>query len=69
LWPRPDRALYRQWGHLSLLSLNRLRRDGLASKDCLSFRCDLLDDAIAEQVLKALQPAEIELALAALQEL
>ena len=48
---------------------NRLRREGLASKDCMSFRCDLLDAAIAEEVLKALQPAEIELALAALQEL
>jgi DNA invertase Pin-like site-specific DNA recombinase len=48
---------------------NRLRRDGLASKDCMGFRCDLLDTAIAEEVLKALQPAEIELALAALQEL
>jgi excisionase family DNA binding protein len=48
---------------------NRLRRDGSASQDCMSFRCDLLDAAIAEEVLKALQPAEIELALAALQEL
>jgi DNA invertase Pin-like site-specific DNA recombinase len=48
---------------------NRLRRDGSASKDCMSFRCDLLDAAIAEQVLQAMQPAEIELALAALQEL
>src|SRR6516164_10550894 len=48
---------------------NRLRREGLASKDCMSFRCDLLDAAIAEEVLKALQPAEIELALAALEEL
>jgi DNA invertase Pin-like site-specific DNA recombinase len=48
---------------------NRLRREGLASKDCMSFRCNLLDAAIAEEVLKALQPAEIELALAALQEL
>ena len=45
---------------------NWLRREGLASKDCLSFRCDLLDAAIAEEVLKALQPAELELALAAL---
>jgi hypothetical protein len=35
----------------------------------MSFRCDLLDTAIAEEVLKALQPAELELALAALQEL
>jgi len=48
---------------------NRLRRDGLASKDCMNFRCDLLDAAIGEEVLKALQPAEIELALAALAEL
>jgi hypothetical protein len=48
---------------------NRLRRDGSASKDGMSFRCDLLDTAIAGEVLKALQPAEIELALAARQEL
>ena len=48
---------------------NRLRRDGSARKDCMSFRCDLLDAAIGEEVLKALQPAEIELALTALQEL
>jgi DNA invertase Pin-like site-specific DNA recombinase len=48
---------------------NWLRREGLASKDCISFRCHLLDAAIVEQVLEALQPAELELALAALQEL
>jgi hypothetical protein len=48
---------------------NWLRREGLATKDCMSFRCDLLDAAIAEEVLKALQPAELELALAALREL
>jgi recombinase-like zinc beta ribbon protein len=48
---------------------NWLRREGLASKDCMSFRCNLLDAAIAEEVLAALQPAELELALAALQEL
>ena len=48
---------------------NWLRRDGLSSKDCMSLRCDLLDGVISEEVLKALQPAELELALAALQEL
>ncbi len=48
---------------------NWLRREGLATKDCVSFRCDLLDAAIAEQVLQALQPAELQLALAALREL
>src|SRR5207237_6830036 len=48
---------------------NWLRREGLSTKDCMSFRCDLLDAALAEEVLAALQPAELELALAALQEL
>jgi DNA invertase Pin-like site-specific DNA recombinase len=48
---------------------NRLRRDGLARKDCVNFRSDLLDDAVAEEVLKALEPAQLELALAALEEL
>jgi DNA invertase Pin-like site-specific DNA recombinase len=46
-----------------------LHREGLATKDCMGFRCDLLDAAVSEQVLKALQPAELELALAALREL
>jgi DNA invertase Pin-like site-specific DNA recombinase len=48
---------------------NWSRREGLTTKDCMSFRCDLLDAAIAEEVLHALQPAELELALAALREL
>src|SRR6266446_4769630 len=49
---------------------NWLRRESLGtSKECLNLRCDLLDAAIAEEVLKALQPAELELALAAMQEL
>lgn len=45
------------------------RREGLATKDCLSVRGDLLDNAIRDAVLKALQPAELELALTALKEL
>jgi DNA invertase Pin-like site-specific DNA recombinase len=48
---------------------NRLCREGLAASYCMSFRCDLLDAVIAEEALNALQPAELELALAALQEL
>ena len=48
---------------------NWLRREGLATKDCMNFRCDLLDTAVSEQVLKVLQPAEVDLALAALREL
>jgi DNA invertase Pin-like site-specific DNA recombinase len=48
---------------------NRLLREGLATSYCMSFRCDLLDAAISQEVLKALQPAELELALSALHEL
>jgi len=48
---------------------NWLHRDAIASKSCMSFRCDLLDAAIADEVLKTLQPTELELALAALHEL
>ncbi len=48
---------------------NRLRRDGLAHKDFVNFPCDLLDHAVAEEVLKALVLAQLELALAALEEL
>ena len=48
---------------------NRLHRDALATRDCMSFRCDVLDPVITEEVFKALQPAELELALRALQEL
>jgi hypothetical protein len=47
----------------------RLRRDGLATADCLSVRCTRLDPLIVREVLQALQPAELALALAALQEL
>jgi DNA-binding transcriptional MerR regulator len=48
---------------------NRQRREGLATKDCMSFRCDLLDAAVSEEVLKVLRPAELQLALGALREL
>jgi DNA invertase Pin-like site-specific DNA recombinase len=56
-------------GIYPMYQCNWVHREGLATKDCLSFRCDALDSVIAEEVLKALQPAELELALAALQEL
>ena len=44
-------------------------REALATTNCFSVRTDLLDDAICEEVLKALKPAELELALAAVDEL
>ena len=48
---------------------NWLHHQALATKDCMSLRCDVLDSVIVEEVLQALQPAELELALAALREL
>jgi DNA invertase Pin-like site-specific DNA recombinase len=48
---------------------NWRRREGLATKSCFQVRTDLLDDAMVEEVFKILKPAELELALAALNEL
>jgi DNA invertase Pin-like site-specific DNA recombinase len=48
---------------------NWRRREALDTRDCLCVRCERLDEAVAEQVLAAMQPAELELALAALKEL
>jgi len=56
-------------GIYPIYECNWLRREGQATKNCLNFRCDLLDPVVTEEVLKALQPAELELALAAMQEL
>ena len=48
---------------------NWLRRDGLATKNCMSVRTDLLDAAATDEALNALQPAQLALALAALDNL
>ena len=45
------------------------RRDARATRDCMTLRCDLLDAAITAKALQALKPAELELALATLQDL
>lgn len=45
------------------------RREGLGTQDCLSVRCDLIDDAVAQEALRALQPAQLKLAVAAVEEL
>ena len=56
-------------GNYPMYLCNRLRRDALGTKDCMSFRCDVLDPVITEEVFQALQPAELALALGALREL
>ena len=56
-------------GIYPIYECNWRRREGLATKNCLDVRTGLLDDAICDEVFKALKPAELELALAALNEL
>jgi DNA invertase Pin-like site-specific DNA recombinase len=56
-------------GIYPMYQCNRLRREGLAKKDCINFRCDVVDGLVTEEAFKVLQPRELELALAALQEL
>jgi len=56
-------------GIYPIYECNWLHREGLATKNCLNFRCDLLDPMVTEEVLQALQPAELELSWAALREL
>lgn len=56
-------------GIYPMYECNWRRREGLATRSCLSIRCNLLDDAISEQILAALKPAELELALEAMNQL
>jgi hypothetical protein len=44
------------------------RRRELAGKSCWSVRGDLLDEAVAQRLVSALVPAQVEIALAALEE-
>ena len=48
---------------------NWMRREGLATNSCIAVRADLLDAALSEEMLKALKPAELTLAMAALDDL
>jgi DNA invertase Pin-like site-specific DNA recombinase len=56
-------------GVYPMYECNWEHREGLATKSRFNVRTDLLDEAICEEIFKALKPAELELALAALDEL
>jgi DNA invertase Pin-like site-specific DNA recombinase len=57
-----------QPGLAPLYQCTWMNREGMDGA-CMRFRADLLDAAITEQALQALQPAELELAVAAVHEL
>lgn len=56
-------------GLYPIYECNWAHREALASVSCFSVRTDSLDEAICEEMFKALKPAELELALAAVDEL
>src|SRR6185312_8957662 len=53
-------------GLYPIYECNWAHREALASVSCFSVRTDSLDEAICEEMFKALKPAELELAMAAL---
>ncbi len=62
----------RYQGHNGLYPLylcGRRKNQGLATTECMTLRCDLLDAAISQRVLEVLEPAQLEIALGALQPL
>jgi DNA invertase Pin-like site-specific DNA recombinase len=56
-------------GIYPLYECARLKREGLVRRSCMHLRCDLLDKPVGERVLQVLKPAQIEIALKALEEL
>jgi DNA invertase Pin-like site-specific DNA recombinase len=56
-------------GTYPMYECNWLRREGLAKRSCMSIRCDLIDESLTAQVLAALKPAQLELAVEAVREL
>jgi excisionase family DNA binding protein len=46
-----------------------LRREGVATSSCLTIRCDSLDKAFTRRVMEVMQPAQLEIALKAVEEL
>ena len=48
---------------------NWRKREGLTGKSCMMFRCDIVDKAVAARILEVIKPDQIEIAMAALDEL
>ena len=55
------------WGLYPIYECIRRKLEGGSS--CITIRCDLLDTAVARRILEIVQPAQLEMALAALEEL
>lgn len=56
-------------GLYPIYECNWRKREGLTGKSCLTFRCDIIDEAIGTRILEVLKPDQIEIAMKALEEL
>ena len=59
----------RYQGKTPTYECNHKRREGLATRSCLSLRCKEPDEAIAAEALRMLAPAQLELAVGAIKHL
>ncbi len=55
-------------GLYPIYECNWRRREGLADKSCMMFRCDIADETISVRLLEVLKPEQFELALKAMEE-
>lgn len=56
-------------GLYPIYECNWRKREGLTGKSCMTFRCDIVDKAVAARILEVIKPDQIEIAMAALDEL
>ena len=55
-------------GLYPIYECNWRKREGLTGTSCLMFRCDIADEAIGARILEVLKPAQITLALKAMEQ-
>jgi len=56
-------------GLYPIYECNGRKQDGTRQPGCMTLRCDLVDGVVSKRVLEVLQPAEFEIALAAVRDL
>lgn len=56
-------------GLYPIYECNWMRREGFATSSCLTIRCDALDKPFTRRVFEIMEPAQLEIALKALEEL
>ena len=56
-------------GLYPIYECNWQKREGISSKSCMSFRCDVVESAVVKRVFEVLKPEQIEIAMESVKEL